>query len=474
MNDKSSIPSDIQLDTIKLKDESDYIQFCINGFKLVQERDYQHAGIQYKESLTIARKLEDDYKYSDSLCNYGITQFYIGKITEGIQNLESSLRIIQKLLNTSQERKYKTLYVKILSNLFLSNLSIAKISEANSHMNNLLDYIKSLENYEKQLKFLKQIIYIFFRVESLTHFIDNYYKYNFDITEKIEITEENKNTEEILNRISSKIVYFLHKYLREKDVDSWIKCLNDESENYKLLKDYNGFVFSIFNQYVSLYTKDSDNELSKNKISNICKALSEKKNFEEKSITGILEEMRIKSETSIDVYKKLYGMEEDFEKKIEQEKKEKRNSQKVVKRNKIVQHDSKILFKLFLRFSLNYLNQSENKTNPNDENNPSRNEFLKDEKYFKQLKNQINLTLVLIDKGVLDLSSLSIEAVDPELYEAFVLIGENLMSIKFRNCVRAGFKTWRRKALKLTTNIKKKIYNDMLMEKLKNLRAGNI
>jgi hypothetical protein len=476
MIDKSSKPSDV-LETNKLKDESDYIQFCINGFKLVQERDYQNAGIQYKESLTIARKLEDDYKYSDSLCNYGIAQFYCGKITEGIQNLESALRIIQKLIKISQERKNTTLYIKILTNLFLSNLSLGKISEGNFHINSLLNFIKSLESLNEQMRFLKQVIYIFFRVESLTEFIDNYYKYNFDITEKIVITEDNKNSEQILERISSKIVYFLHKYLREKDVDSWIKCLSDESENYKILKDYNGFVFAIFNQYASLYTKDPQNNLSKNKISNICKALSEKKNFEEKTITSILEEMKEKSQTAIEVYNKIYEMEGDLEKKIAQEKIDKINSGKMKYSNKnikVVKHDSKVLFKIFLKFALNYLKESEKNINPEDENNPRNNEFLKEEKYFKQIKNQINLTLQYIERDLLDLSSLRLEAIDPDIYEAFVVVGENLMFIKYKSSIRKYFKEYLERAKKLTFLIKRKKFNDFMTSRFESVCKGKI
>jgi hypothetical protein len=457
--------------TPKQKDESDYIQFCITAFKLLQERDYKNAGIQYKESLTLARKLEDDYKYSDSLTNYGITQFYCGKITESIQNLESALRMIQKLLNTN-EKKNLSLYIKILANLFLANISLGKVSEANSHITTLLSFIKSLENLFDQQRYLKQVIYIFFRVESLINFIDKYFKYNYDIGEKILITEENKNSEEILERISMKIVYFLHKYLREKDIDSWIKCLNEESENYKFLKDYNGFVFAIYNQYASIYCKDPINNLSKIKISNICKALCEKKNFEEKQILEILNEARDKSNTAIEVYNKFYEMEAELEKKIAQDKLDRINTGKVkFSRGKIVRNDPNVLFKIFLRYALNFFNETEKNE---EENNLNKLEYMKEEKYHKQLKNQINLTLQLIEKGQLDMSSINLQNIDPEIYEAFVIVGENLMFIKYKNLIRKFFKRYRKKIKTLRFIEKRKKFNAFMTDKYDLICKGKL
>ena len=35
-----------------------------------------------------------------------------------------------------------------------------------------------------------------------------YYKYNFDINEKIQVTENNKNSQDFLQKISSKIIFF--------------------------------------------------------------------------------------------------------------------------------------------------------------------------------------------------------------------------------------------------------------------------
>ena len=122
----------------------------MTAFKQLSDKDYQGATTNYKESLTIARKLEDDYKYTDSLSNYGITQYYCGKITDSIHNLENALRISQNLIKGNRENKNIKLYIKIISNLFLSYLSVGKISGGITHMDNLLNYIKSLEILNEQ------------------------------------------------------------------------------------------------------------------------------------------------------------------------------------------------------------------------------------------------------------------------------------------------------------------------------------
>lgn len=468
MVDNSSILSSEHLNTNKLKDESDYIEICMNAFKQLSEKDYQGASTNYKESLAIARKLEDDYKYADSLSNYGITQYYCGKITDSINNLENALRITHNLIKNTQEIKIRKLLTKILSNLFLSYLCEGKILDGLVHFENLLNYIKSFEKLKEQLQFLRHVIYIFFRVESLTNLLDKHYKYNFDINEKIHIPEEIKNSEEILQKISSKIMYFLHKYLREKDINSWIKCLSDESENYKLLKNYNGFVFTIFNQYASMYAKDPQNNFSKPKIANICRALSENKDFDEKSIIGILEEMKEKSKAAIDAYNRIYEMERDIEKKINQQIIDEKIE--LSKGGKKIKQNSKVWYKIFLKFALRYLSDSNNIVN---EDLDTRTEFFKDEKYFSQLKNQLELTLHLIENNNLDLSSINLESIDPEMYESLVIVGENLLLIKYKSLIRKSFKKYRETIKKIALLEKRKNFDEFMTTRFQTICNGN-
>jgi tetratricopeptide (TPR) repeat protein len=142
--EKNSQNNNIQNSQINLKkifDDSDYLQNSIEAFQYIKQKDYTKAQNCYKECINIARNLEDDYKFTDSLANYSITQFFCGKIKETIENLEMAYRMSSKMVNFLERNKI-VLHLKIMSNLSLAYLSLGKKEETMIQVSNIIDFIK--------------------------------------------------------------------------------------------------------------------------------------------------------------------------------------------------------------------------------------------------------------------------------------------------------------------------------------------
>jgi hypothetical protein len=433
-------PQSDQTDLNKIFQDSDYIQKNIEAFQHLKNRDYFNAKNCYKECINISKTLDDDYKFADSLCNYGVTQFFCGGIKDSVESLESANRIILKLNNFADKQKM-LLHLKILSNLSLSFLALGKVNESLLHVINIIDTIKKEKENSLQSKFfyLKHVLNIFFRVESLVNYVDMYHKYSFDLNSKTTVTNDNKDSEEVHAMIINRILFYFHKFLRENDIDSWIQCLSEESENFKFIKDYNGFVFALFNQYSAMFVKNPENNLtsSKNKIQSLCKVLigdKEKSEVEEKSAEKILSEMKDKIKISLEIYKQLHDYEASLIYFL--------NSQSVNDTSTIsyISSDvsrieiksgptSKIFVKIFLRHALRCLTNLEE--NVNQSSNLEK---------IKQMKMQINLTLQLIEKDQIDLNSLQLFKIDPEITNSLNILFENLLFIRYKYKLKKYFK----------------------------------
>ena len=246
-NESSSIINNLEpMERITL--ESNYIKENSSAFQFIRSRNYPKATESYEICINIAKRLDDNYKIRDSICNYAISLFYNGKLDKSLENLkkvyeqtlkEQNLRITNGMQNNI-DLKSLILDLKILSNLTIAYLSLNKLDDSMSIFNTLCTIIEGHENLQTKLILIKNVLYNFFRVDSIIT-IDNFYN------KKIIIDESVSNKNEVHKNIIKKIINAFHSYLKTNNIKIWIDCLNEEIENLKILKDYNGIIFAIFN-----------------------------------------------------------------------------------------------------------------------------------------------------------------------------------------------------------------------------------
>jgi hypothetical protein len=266
-----------------------------------------------------------------------------------------------------------------------------------------------------------------------------------NLNEKIIINNDlnlhSKNTE-YKNKIMSKIIFFFHKFLKEDDIDSWIQCLNEESENFKLINESSGFLIAIFNMFLSMYAKNSNiTEKAKGKILSVAKCLvNTKSEGDLKPLDLFLRECKEKMTQAAMLYKKLQNIEIDIEasntstnffRDMKKSKDASFNNSNFNSKN----NSQNVLSKIFLTHAKNYL------TILKEENGYGIAPFR-----YEQMLNQIELSLDLIKSCKIELADFNVLDFDIDLALSMKSLFENLLYIRYKFIVEKYF----RKLMRLT------------------------
>ena len=228
----------------KIALESDYVQKNISAFRYIRNRDYIRASEIYKECLILSNKLGNSFKMKDSLCNYGVSLFYCGNFEEAINNLETAFNKLSNkdfnYINDKSDFLSIQLSAKIISNLLVLYLCLNNFNNSLimlEHLNKILNNFNTIPNL--QLNLIKNINYIFFRIESLVN-----------LDECLDSLPRDNHHQVII-----RIMKGFHSYLKNNNIDTWINCLNSEIENLKNVKDYNGIILALMNIQTANYIK---------------------------------------------------------------------------------------------------------------------------------------------------------------------------------------------------------------------------
>ncbi len=460
-NESSSILNNLE-PMERITYESNYIKENIEAFQFIRKRNYLKAIESYKNCVNIAKKLEDNYKIRDSLCNYAISLYYNGKLEQSLEHLklvyeqtlkDKNLHFTNKSHNNI-DMKNILLDLKILSNLTIAYLSLNKLDDSISTFKTLCDILETKENSEIQLNLIKSVLYNFFRVDSIITINENYKK-------KIIIDENDIDKTEIHKNIIRKIINAFHSYLKNNDIKIWINCLNEEIENLKILKDYNGLIFSIFNLESSIYIKslnEKDNinkQSSLSKFSSLIKALVGEKNFNENKIDSILNCIKNKMEQAVYMYQTLYNLETKISLKLNKKEIIKTSSNKkgLIDKNNI---NSIVFLKLLLKYANKYVNFN-----------------ISDSTLSKQIKNQIDITLKILSNEKIDHTSINLNNLSPEITKALIILFNNLLSIYSKCKLQNYFNLYRKKILSLKIKERNTLIDKYIDNCYKEIQRGD-
>ena len=488
--------------------ESDYVQQNIIAFRYIRNRDYISASEAYKQCLFLANKLGNNYKIKDALCNYGVSLFYCGNFEESLSNLESAFnKITNKEINNNDFLNIQ-LSAKIISNLIVIYLCLNNFNNALIMIEHLSNILKNFDDSPNlQLNLIKNINYIFFRIESLL---------NLENTLN-ELPRDNHHQTII------KIIKAFHGYLKTNNIDIWINCLTDEIDNLKIAKDYNGMILALLNIQTGNYIKGKENMNnnlilnSKNKFVELLKALNNNMTYNnynnsnlsninnmnnisnneysdeeiEKCLSLIKEKMNLAAKVYNLLYmkensicngnsrntsfllnnisnfqvgaSKLYnnytnkGINHSYLNNISN------NSEMSNKGNNVNNINDKsglntVFFtKLLLKYALKYIK--------NNINNPS---------LEKQLCSHIEFTLKFLNNDDLDISYLKLNDLSPEIAKSLELLFKNLLHIYERNKLNKYFQKYKRINMKLSRKRGASIIENMFLKYYKGIKRGEI
>ena len=455
INTQSQEESRISTSFNKVKAISKYVQLNLQSYQYLRDKNYKNAMSTFEECINIAKDL-DDIKHIESLTNHAICQFFCGNFEESYDFLEKAKVISSRLIeNSSLDKQIQFLHLRVLANLSLTSLSLNKISDCKNQFNNCITLIKNNKNSNFfKLQMLKELVFIFFRVDSLSKFYEinqNILENNFgeDIWNNSSNENTNNNNQ---NKIANKCLFGLHKTLRENNIKYWFNCLNEEVARCKKNKESSGFIFLLINQMAASFCyKGKINDSIKTTLANLVKYYQEQYNkdlkLKEKKINNILNDFKLRMDTAVEIYKRIWDLENELN----------ANNNININNNENNEGTNKFLIKILFRHALRYLSKPENQ---NDE-----------------IKNQIEISMKLLDNDEIDCSMISILNVNNEITKSLKLLFENLLIIRTKTILKEHLNKFKLNTLnyiKMSDKMKQKyvISEAFLKAKLEKLAQG--
>ena len=496
----------------------DYSEFINQGSNYLMNNKFKESLSAFNQSLSIAEKLRDNFKKTESKCNIGIVNFYLGELNESIKWMQPCYESINSICSSEKGmNNIKNLYLlcKSGANLCMCQLSIN--SENNSYykiINNIINIISREEDLYKQLFCANYLNNILFRVNSLlknnNSFVNNNNKYEIDLKND----EMNLPNEEEYNNINHFFIESFDNFIATQKVEPWIKSLNIIYKKLENLNDNSGLIYILFTQQLSICSKNNSgnnnneeiNE-AKAKLISLLEAINDvtdenkininnieddnngnmKEIISDEYINNIIEDYKSKLLVIRKIYQIMYSFEEQITLKIQKQ------NMKDINRNKpplniaakkiynnynmeniIGNINSEYFLKLLLKYSINYFEEN-----------------IEDIELKNGIINDIKLTLSLINSKQVDLKKMQLSSIDPEISQSLTFIINHLFKIYKMNKLRKYFKIYKKNISNTNLNlnlIKKKtrepnlkaffekqydyIYNGKLIKKLNYNSSG--
>ena len=197
--------------------------------------------------------------------------------------------------------------------------------------------------------------------------------------------------------------------------------------------------------------KGKINDSIKTTLSNIVKYYQEQYNkdlkIKEKKINNILNDFKLRMDTAVEIYKRIWDLENELN----------ANNNININNNENNEGTNKFLIKILFRHALRYLSKPENQ---NDE-----------------IKNQIEMSMKLLENDEIDCSMISILNVDNEITKSLKLLFENLLIIRTKSILKLHLNKFKLNTLnyiKMSDKMKQKyvISEAFLKAKLEKLAQG--
>lgn len=405
----------------KLKNESLYTENILNGCSNIINHNFEESLNCFRNALFISTNLNDEYKKYESTCYIGISEYYMGNFNQSLNILEPIYKeIFKKCFDEkfANDIKLLQILIKIGGNLTIVYFSLNKNYEASNVISNIISIIDKEVSPNKQLFILRNLIFILFKVNSLiqdNELESNLYNPNYDLN-----SNEKKDEYKI---IINNLMKGFNNYLRDDNIDKWIKSLNKIYCQIEKLNDQKGLIFILFNQEAFQYLKQIELEYPSEKIINESKKKlislifpKSKKNTNstnEKIINEFLNDFKEKMATTHEIYINIFNTENNL-------------FNLVNKNNK-----TSFFIKLLIKYSIREIRKN-----------------IYDLNLQKKLIDQLTETLALIDNKSYDLSNLDLETLDSEISQNLYLMFENLKYIYRKNHIIKYFKKFKKNSIK--------------------------
>ena len=399
---------------------SEYIKLNDQAFQYLVNKNYSSAKKYFSKSVKLSKEL-DQIKYIESLMNYSLSLYYNNEILSSYDFLKKVKNLSFALYEKSLEiNQIYFIYLRSLANICLISLNLNKISESQQFFKQIISLIKEpkIPEIKIQLTMVKELIYIFYRIDSLNKFQEINDKKENSIYNNNSINNKEKyKTINIGINLNEKGLYYLYKSLKNNDINFWLEYLNKEL-NEKNIKDINGYTWLLINRYIALcyqQEKEYNENIIKKTFNDLIAFIEE--NFEtnidmNENIKKCCVYFKDKFNIAVEYYYEIANLENELIQEL---------NESIISKNKNIQNkENKVLIKLLLKNAIKNLN-----INCNNEKD--------------LIKNHIKNALILIENNKINWELLSILKIDQDLIKSIKALFQNLLLIKEKIILRNYF-----------------------------------
>ena len=464
---KSLIPEKPYNNIFKYEQLSEYIKLNMLSFQNVQNNNYKISKYNFKKCVELSKEI-DELKYSESLINYSIILYLNEELQESYNTLLKAKEISTKIYENSDSiNQIYFIHLRILSNISLISMSLNDISNSKKYFYECISLIKEpkIKDTQIQISMLHELLYIFFRLDSLNKFheINTVNEEQIDNNYDSFLNNQSLSSINFNVKFNDKGLYNLHKSIKENNIKYWLQYLDEEIKEIKINEDAHRYIFLLINRIAALYSDEENYD--KNNINNLLKLLA--KYYKDKfgnniilkdnsnNFYKILFEFKNKFYTAVEYYQQLIKLEKElqfqaFELKINN----KNNNKK----------ENKILIKLLFKNALNNLDNATNNQN-----------YIK----INEIKKQIEYAMNLVESNKINWNLLSIINIDQNLIKNINILFHNLKIIRIKSVLRYNFHKYKLRTLgyiSMKDKMKKKYIKveNFLKKQLLNLQEGAI
>ena len=464
-----------------LKLVHNYTELFNQGSNYLLINKFEESLSAFKESLSIAEKLRDPFKKTESKCNIGIVNFFLGKLNESIDWIQPCYEYINSICSPLKGmNNIKNLYLLCKCGANLCMCQVALNSENNSYLqiiNNIIKIISQEEDLYKQLFCINYLNNILFRLNSLlknkNSYLNNIPKYENDLKNSDII---NVSNEEEYNKIYQLFIESFDIFIATQKIEPWIKSLNIIYKKLEKLNDKSGLIYILFNQQLSICSQNNNGNITneeineaKTKLISLLEAIDDvtynnnednfnnieddnngnmKQTISNEYIYNIIEGYKSKLLAIRNIYQRMHSFEEQITLKIQKQSMNDLNQNKaplnIIANDKSSNYkvenflgniNSQYFLMLLLKYSINFFEES-----------------IEDIELKNELINDIKVTLNLINSRQIDLSKIKLSSIDPEIFQSLSLIINRLFTIYKINKFRKYFKIYKKNISSINLN----------------------
>ena len=403
----------------------EYIKLNKQSFQFLQNKNFALAKVYFSKTIEISKEI-DHIKYIESLINYSLCLYYNNEILSSYNSLKNAYDLSSVLYEKSEEiNQIYFIHLRILCNMCLISMNLNKISESQKLFKQIISLIKEpkIPDIKIQITMLRELIYIFYRIDSLKKFQEINDKNENDFNDYISKTYNSINKNIALD---DKGLYYLYKSLKNNDLNYWLNYLNKEL-NKNNIKDINGYIWLLINRIIVLYYNNNEGNndiIIKNDLNTFVKIIENNLDIDcdnidiNNNLNKIIINFKNKLNIAIQFYHEISNIENELQTKLNESSLKNKNSKS---------KENKILIKLLLKNSIKNLNG-------NNKNN-------------NIIKNQIETALILIENNKINWELLSILNINKDLIKSIKTLFHNLLMIRIKFILRYYFHKYKQNTL---------------------------